>query len=76
MKKLEFKQPEEQTTKELIHTPEQQQLVTLQSIKRERMLKELSGEISKRDETKKKVERVIQEKNVNIEEMERECTEL
>lgn len=40
------------------------------------MLKELSGEISKRDETKKKVERVIKEKNVNIEEMERECTEL
>lgn len=40
------------------------------------MLKELSGKISKRDETKKKVERVIQEKNVNIEEMERECTEL
>lgn len=40
------------------------------------MLKELSGEISKRDETKKKVERVIQEKNVNIEEMERALKKL
>lgn len=39
------------------------------------MLKELSWEILKRDEMKKKVERVIEEKNVNIEEMERECIE-